>query len=222
MPSTPDATAALGAIGPEAGVAVPGLIERLNDKTDPIRWMAADALGHIGQQAEVAVPALLVALGDTVHAQPDGYRTTSYDDRQMPRQARVRTLTQFERGWRTDADFSGPAVGSAAATALVRFGTEAVPGLMGALEDDDANVRRMAVKILGRIGPAARSAEPSLRPLLRDVDKRVRQAAAESLKQIDPTKPAKPDTEPGVGGVGPEGYGYGVNPLPAPTPISGR
>ena len=55
---------ALGKMGPAAVAAVPGLVRRLEDRDDGVRWAAADALGRIGSVAVAAVPQLVGRLTD--------------------------------------------------------------------------------------------------------------------------------------------------------------
>lgn len=62
--------------------------------------------------------------------------------------------------------------------------SETVAGLIGTLQDEDADVRAKSIAMLGEIGPQARPAVPSLLALLND--KSVSAEAAEALRQIDP------------------------------------
>jgi hypothetical protein len=57
--------ATLGTLGPQAGSAVPALVESLQDRDEVVRRAAAMALGQIG--SETAIPALAAALADTDH-----------------------------------------------------------------------------------------------------------------------------------------------------------
>ena len=63
---------------------------------------------------------------------------------------------------------------------------EAVPALVKALKDRAARVRRGAVRSLGLIGPAAKSAIEDIRQLPQDKDEKVRKATRTSLQQVDP------------------------------------
>lgn len=65
---------------------------------------------------------------------------------------------------------------------LAAAGPDIVEPLLIALRDDDVELRRSAVEILGRIGDA-RAADP-IRRLSDDQDRRVRQAAVEALTKI--------------------------------------
>ena len=77
----------------------------------------------------------------------------------------------------------GYSVRESAVEALRRIGdAEAVPGLLEALHDADADVRWAAAAALERIGDAA--AVPGLLAALRDANAGVRRAAAEMLGQI--------------------------------------
>jgi HEAT repeat protein len=73
-------------------------------------------------------------------------------------------------------------VREAAAAALGEIGAPAVPGLLAALRDADADVREAAAKALGEIGDAA--AVPGLLAALGDAEANVREAAAKALGQI--------------------------------------
>jgi HEAT repeat protein len=76
----------------------------------------------------------------------------------------------------------GDSVREAAAKALGEIGAPAVPGLLAALGDADADVRRMAAAALGEIGDAA--AVPGLLAALRDANWYVSKAAEAALGEI--------------------------------------
>ena len=60
-----------------------------------------------------------------------------------------------------------------------------VAGLVKALQDDNALVRKRAAIALGRLGPGARAAVPALEKALHDADADVRAAAAAALEKVD-------------------------------------
>jgi len=70
----------------------------------------------------------------------------------------------------------------AASGALVRIGAAAVPALIGALGDADADLRQAAVHALGLVGD--RRAAAPLAGRLEDADLNVRAAAAEALARV--------------------------------------
>jgi HEAT repeat protein len=61
---------------------------------------------------------------------------------------------------------------------------EHVPALIKALADPDADVRALAVHVLGSLGGDARSALPAVEKLQKDDDERVRKLAARAVEQI--------------------------------------
>jgi HEAT repeat protein len=76
-----------------------------------------------------------------------------------------------------------------AAVALGRIGPgtkQAVPALIAALKDPDAEVRRLAVVALGGIGPGPREVVPALIAALKDDNTFVRWSAAYALGMIGP------------------------------------
>ena len=64
---------------------------------------------------------------------------------------------------------------------------QAVPLLIGALDDEDTFIRRDAARALGKFGQNAREAVPALVVHLKDSEPSVRKASAQALKEIDPT-----------------------------------
>jgi hypothetical protein len=95
--------------------------------------------------------------------------------------------------------------------ALARIGPAAIPSLIVALEDPNADVRDRAAQSLARMGPPAKEAVPMLIAALEDPDWSVRRSAARALGQIGPeAAPAvpalmqllkSPDAEQGGPGV---------------------
>ena len=188
MPSVRSAAAeALGRIGPDAKQAVPALIAALSDdeQEDALHSAAAEALGLIGPAAKAAVPILKKRL-----EHPDPY---------------VRVCAALAL-WKIDKDKSGAAVVTAglndrnfrtrvvAAEAAWHLdkNARAVPLLLEVLREapfadpsDSGNMKYMAARALGRIGPPAKEAAPVLRELLQDEDPFVRMTAAAALKAIE-------------------------------------
>ena len=70
------------------------------------------------------------------------------------------------------------------------MGSDGVAVLTDALKDPDEEVRCIASKLLGDVGPAARSAAPALVEVLKDKSPAVRLAAGDALGKIDPTNRA--------------------------------
>ncbi len=62
--------------------------------------------------------------------------------------------------------------------------SQAIPALIGALDDKEAGVRAEAVLALGKSGPQAAAAIPKLKELTQDSDPRVRDYAVKILPQI--------------------------------------
>jgi HEAT repeat protein len=95
--------------------------------------------------------------------------------RSQERHVEGRTLTE----WLNAAHAADPLTRLAAVKALGGFGADALPGLSGALADDDAEVRIQAVKTLGRL--ALPDSVPLLAKALTDRSPWVRRLAAQAL-----------------------------------------
>ena len=70
--------------------------------------------------------------------------------------------------------------------AVARMGAPAVPHVVKLLNDQRADMRLLACRILARIGPDAKAAVPSLIELLDDPDPRVQKEAVRALGEIGP------------------------------------
>lgn len=178
------AAAVLGIIGPEAGAAIPDLIECLKDPYEIVRGTSATALGRITiDEFAITVPALRHALSDKDAA------------------VRLRAADSLDR-FGADAKDAVPElvaalkdpddeVRAAAASALAAIGSEAtaaVPALAEALKDSDTVVRVKAADALAKIGPAAQAVAPELCGALRDNTTVVRLSVVIALMQIMPIK----------------------------------
>jgi HEAT repeat protein len=89
--------------------------------------------------------------------------------------------------WRQDLQGGTPFVRERAVVALCEVGEPAVPLLVGAIADQDFNVRTLAVFCLGRLGPKAKDAIPALVATLEDRDWIVRKYAAGALGMLETT-----------------------------------
>jgi HEAT repeat protein len=74
-----------------------------------------------------------------------------------------------------------------AVVALCELGPPAVPLLIGAIGDQDFNVRTLSIFCLGRLGPTAKDAVPVLVKTLDDRDWIVRRYAAAALGMLEAT-----------------------------------
>jgi HEAT repeat protein len=74
-----------------------------------------------------------------------------------------------------------------AVVALCDVGEPTVPDLVGAIADQDFNVRTLAILCLGRLGPKAKEAVPALVKTLDDRDWIVRRHAAGALGLLEVT-----------------------------------
>lgn len=191
------AASTLGAIGPEAGDAVPGLSRLLQANDLPARVAAAAALARIRPDTPGIDEALAAGLRDN----GPGARPWLVQGALRDLGARgVPVLVKV-------AEDASPTVRRTALETLGRMGETAgaaVPLLAAKLQDRDEGVRRAAADALGRMGAASKPAVPALRTALRDTSGSVRAAAAVALVRVDapaleaiPTLVAAISREPG-------------------------
>jgi HEAT repeat protein len=175
------AAIALGRIGPDAKEAVGKLTILLEDSTELIRWTAIIGLGGIGPAAVSAVPSLVHRLQDEAkNLRWAAMLALGSIGREAT--STVPALVEFLSGQEEGV------VG--AATTLAKMGETAVPPLIEGMKSDKAHVRWTCAIALGRIGPSAKAAVPSLMTALSDPEQkglyRVAEVAAEALGQIGP------------------------------------
>jgi hypothetical protein len=183
---------ALGCLGPEAGVAVPALVEALLGDADlGVRVESSLALTKMDPQSPElaeAVPKLGKALRD---AEPIVRMNTAMALVRLEGRAgpAVPALIEALRDAtnQTNADTFHFTVQDLAALALGRSGSpEAVPALSQALTIARTGESRQAVlRALGECGPSASGTASQLRSFLQDNSDEVRQAAAAALFRIE-------------------------------------
>ncbi|MFQ5796483.1 MAG: HEAT repeat domain-containing protein [Candidatus Bipolaricaulia bacterium] len=153
------AAAALVMIGPDARDAIPSLTEALRDESEGVRFTSAFVLGKIGPDAHDAVPGLIEVLRGDVDWRvrlraawalaeigpdamgPDTWDTVLQDA--IPPLIEVLENMAAPAIMRQDAAFALGKIGPAA--------KDAIPALIEAVQDPDAEVRSAAVEALKKI-----------------------------------------------------------------------
>ena len=152
------------------------LIRALQDADPKVRRRAACELAAVQPPVAEARPILVEALGD-----PDFRRQTAVAlarTRAVPAEA---VPAMVELLWEPQQSVRAEAV-----SALESSGS--VSALVKALQHEEGEVRELAVRALGRLGPAAQDAVPALTRALKDSDSWVPAypAATASSSQDDP------------------------------------
>ena len=199
----------LSKLGSTAREAVPNLIETLQDTDSEIRWLSADALGRIGPKSRAAIPFLINAMGD----ENEGVRGLAVEAltrigpesvpqliealysknlsvaaiaidalREFGSKAKPAIPNLMELLLRNDSED----IRTRAARALGSVGPEAVPFLVIALKDANAEVRGCAAYGFYEMGEGAKIAIPELAQALRDSNPEVRRRVAAAFRQIGP------------------------------------
>lgn len=181
-----EAARTLGKLGPLAGAAVPALTAQLGwlrgAELESLQEAVIDALGRIGSPARPSLPALARAGGRSTDIDQAIKRATDIilaasDSQDVA--ALTRQLQSKDASVRLRAAKALAALGPAA-----RF---AVPDLLAAVGDPDADVRRAAVAALRTVQPDGRPSEYLLRAIsldFRDPDPAVRLLAVRSLARF--------------------------------------
>ncbi len=182
------AAAALYFFGTDAAEATEPLAILLDHDDDDIRRAAARALRAIGQGAANAFHRLIEALGDSDEAVRGEAALSignigSSDPEPIP--FLVKALADEEE---FEIDGKPLEVRHAAQQALVQLGSTAVPGLLEALRDDNAELRLIAVTTLARIPSLSDVAIELLQATINDPDTTVSSAAEKAIKQMNATK----------------------------------
>jgi HEAT repeat protein len=167
--------------------AVKPLISALNDYDAGVRIYVSKALGEIGDK--IAIKPLISKLNDKDSA-VRGYAALALgeikdpaaieplfdvltDKDSWPRQSAVKALKRIDPKW-----------------AQSNASKKAVPGLIAGLDDENINVQKGAVKVLGDIKNAS-AVEPLIEKLS-DNDKVLRNSAARALGKIGDSRAVEP------------------------------
>lgn len=175
----------LGRIGPPAAPATKALAALLNDKNDRVVHESALALANIGPGAKEAVPALVKIL-EQEHDPDLNFAAVAYalgkigPDAASAEPSLLRQLGSSNRQ---------AAMLSAWALVQIRpdsseIAAKAVPVLAEGLAVPLPAGRKTAAEALGKLGPSAKAALPSLQKAAKDEDQGVRDAVAQALKAI--------------------------------------
>jgi HEAT repeat protein len=154
---------------------IAALTKCASDSDLEVRYLSIGALGKLGPAGKAGIPALKSALADSekrvrVDAALAMHKIDPHDSSSRPvliaaiREGDGRTLLAIG------------AMGGDAAWA--------VPTLVGLLSHETPQVRALAARTLGRIGPAASSAKVSLEAAGRDSNPAVQNAAKEALTRL--------------------------------------
>lgn len=146
----------------------------LQDEASFLHCFALDVLGHLGDKA--AVPELIKALHNT---DPRLRREAAIALGKLKHEAALSELLYMLE---FDEDAGARA---AAALALEELGKEAVPGLLKALHDSSAWVRRCAVRAVVGLCGDNETVAPLLIELIHDEDANVFHGMVGTLKQLD-------------------------------------
>lgn len=169
------AARALGELPNSDDRAVTALTKCVGDTDAEVRYYSIESLGEGGIAARSSLPALKSALEDPeksvrLQAALAIHKIDPRDRSFVP----VLTSAMREGDGKTLLEIG--AMGADAAWA--------VPTLIQVLSHQSAQVRALAAKDLGRIGPAAISAKAPLQAALRDPNAAVKRAARDALNRI--------------------------------------
>ena len=160
----------LAKLGPAAAPALPSLIEALGDRDEDVRRAVVEALGQIGRPA---IPALAKSLGhvdETVRATA-ARALGGLGDGAEP------AIPDLVRGLADRSD----SVRQGVSAALMGLGDGAMPAIVEALGHSDAGVRRGAAAILAQTSRIGREDVPGLMGALHDEEARVRLLVIQAL-----------------------------------------
>lgn len=154
---------------------VAALTKSAADPDVEVRFLSISALGKAGPTAKSSVPALKTALQDS--------------EKRVRLEAAL-AISKIDRG---DASFRPVLVGAMregegrTLLAIGAMGADAawaVPTLIDLLSHASPQVRALAARTLGRIGPAALAGKPALEAARRDSNPAVQNAAKDALNRI--------------------------------------
>lgn len=182
---------ALGAIGPDAAVAVPKLAAiMLEDEEVIFRGEASLALSKMTPASETVVDALAQALTDKHPVIRMNAATALFRLRekgQPAAQALMKSIKDDSNQTNLSAFVVTVQEQMVLALGRVSAGSdEAVPALTDTLKNADTDgMRRAAVRALGFVGPEAKPALDLLRPMMKSKNENIRGEAEEAVAKIE-------------------------------------
>ncbi|MFL5341865.1 MAG: HEAT repeat domain-containing protein [Gemmataceae bacterium] len=186
---------ALGAIGPQAGSAVPKLAKiMLEDPEGIVRNEAAFSLSKMTPASKTAVPALVKALNDEIPLVRMN-AALALMRLETDAQPAVPDLLKALQDKTNDTNIN--AFHATVRQTIMLAAGKASAGTMEAIEPLSEELKNahgreetaICIRALGYIGPAAKSVTPQLRPFLKDKDRWVQEATADALERIEGTRP---------------------------------
>lgn len=174
---------ALGRIGPAAISAKPRLIEFLDDSVPALRWVAADSLRRIDStERDRYVPVLLEPVKSgryTEHFAEVQIRVLSeLGDYARPYIPKLRQMLDQRESLRIVAAEVLLVLDPSAKTEVVR-------AMIRMLDDEAAMNPQLAAMVLGKVGPSAKDALPSLRKLAADETPWKAESARNAISKIE-------------------------------------
>ncbi len=159
---------------------VAALTKSTTDKDADVRYFSVEGLGKLGPAGKSVVPALKSVLADSEkRVRLEAALAIAKIDPRDPAFRPVVTAAMREGDGRTLL-----AIGSMGPDAAW-----AVPILIGLLSHETPQVRALAARTLGHIGPAGSEAKASLEAASRDSNAAVQKAAKEALSHLQKTTP---------------------------------
>ncbi len=168
----------LGEIGPDAGAAVPALVETLKDKRPGVRREAILALAAIGEASAPAVPALAESLDCEINCVPATYALGSIGEVPGDVEARIKK----------NARSSDKILSTVSIWALAKMHPDdedlvrkTVRCLAGFLKAEDVHHRRAAAEALVDLDPDPKIARPILKKAMDDASPEVLDAVMDVM-----------------------------------------
>jgi HEAT repeat protein len=176
----------LGKIGPDAGAAVPLLLAALRDKEKSVAEAAAMGLGGIGSGDRSLVPQLVAGLKEGDPVIRSRFALALGETGVASRPALLALMEALK-----DKNVTIRAAAAEGLGGMKKATREVIDKLEEVIFDDRSDaVKEKAVAALGRFGPAAKSALPTLRKVANESrgNDSLRLTALQALGQIDPTE----------------------------------
>jgi HEAT repeat protein len=178
-----DAAHALGGIRPASQAIASALIEALQSEmcrlSDSLSSAVISSLTFMGENAAQALPLIAEWLSD------DRSQAYSYTRAKKALGELAKKIpSSFDLLAKLTRDPKVRLARPYLLEIIGKMGAIAIPALMEALSDEDKQVQQAAIKMLGRLGPAAAGAVPVLRQLRLTAGKRIRKELDQALIAI--------------------------------------